>query len=86
MYKEILELYEFCKENGIWCEKEDFLDGYKLSFKNNSDCVQHRGSYGGKAGYVEFGFTYEKIDFEPIKLEDAKKFVLKHKKQLNKEV
>lgn len=82
-YEEIIELYDFCIENGINCEFASFLDGYSIVFARG-DVVQHHYSYGSGAGKVEFGFTgYEDVDFMPTSLEDAKAFVLEHKDKLS---
>lgn len=84
-YNEIKELYDFCVENGIICTFEPLIDGYAVVFNNGSDAVQHKGSYGHGSGCVEFGYTYEEIDFSATPLEGAKQFVLQHKDKLNRE-
>lgn len=82
-YKEIKELCIFCIENDINCRFEKFLDGHAITFAHG-DVVQHRGSYGSGAGYVEFGYTgYKDFDFVSTSLEDAKAFVLAHKDELS---
>lgn len=84
MYKEILELAEYCEKIGVEIEKENFIDGYALRFKNGGDVVQHRGSYGSKSGCVEFGYTgFPRTDFHTTPLKEAKAFVKRHKDKLN---
>ena len=84
MYKEILELEKYCDDIGVETRKETLLDGYVLRFNNGGDVVQHQGSYGGKAGCVEFGYTgFEEVDFKATLLEKAKEFVAEHKYELN---
>lgn len=81
-YKEILALERFCNEIEIAVEKEPFLDGWALRFKNGGDVVQHRFSYGGKRGCVEFAVGRQG-DFGATGIEKAKKFVEKYKDELN---
>lgn len=76
-YKEIQELYQFCKDNGIECEFGEMFGGYCITFKVG-DVVQHNASYGRHRGCVEFGYTGTKKDFVATTLEEAKKFVLEH--------
>ncbi len=40
-YKEIVELYEYCKSIGVHAEKSLFLDGLCIRFENGGDIVQH---------------------------------------------
>lgn len=81
-YKEILALERFCLEIGIAVEKESFLDGWALRFKNGGDVVQHGGSGGSKRGCVEFAVG-RRIDFSATGIEKAKKFVEEYKDELN---
>jgi hypothetical protein len=85
MYKEILELEEYCNEIGVAVRKETLYDGYILRFNNSGDVIQHSGSYGCRCGCVEFGYTnHETIDFYATPLKAAKVFIFKHKDELNK--
>lgn len=86
MYYEIRDLYDYCIEIGVSCELRRFLDGYSIIFANNADAVQHSCSYGSRSGCVEFAETgYEEVDYVSTPIERAKKFVLEHKEELNKE-
>lgn len=40
-YKEILELYDFCLKMEIDAKLEQLFDGFKLSFPNGGDFMQH---------------------------------------------
>jgi hypothetical protein len=75
MYKEIKELFKWCKKEKINCELLPLFDGYKLDFDGHRDVVQHFGSYRATEGYVEpYGFSKH---CEPVSLEEMKKIILK---------
>ncbi len=84
MYKEILELKDYCDKIGVAVKQERLIDGYALRFNNGGDVVQHMGSYGNDAGCVEFGFTNLGLDFCATPLKHAKEFVKRNKDKLNK--
>ncbi len=81
-YKEILALEKFCFENGIEVEKEHFLDGWALRFKNGGDIVQHHASSGSKKGCVEFAIG-RRFDFKATGVEKAKELLQEYKDELN---
>jgi hypothetical protein len=73
MYTEILELYNWCIGHSIPCEIELCWDGYKITFLDGSDFVQHKGSYCSEYGYVEpAGFS---LSYEPVTIEKAKELI-----------
>lgn len=73
MFKEIVELYNWCIGHSIPCVIDKLFDGYKITFPDTSDFVQHRYSYGSEYGRVEpAGFS---ISFEGVSLEMAKKLI-----------
>lgn len=73
MYTEILELYEWCIGHSIPCKIEMCWDGYKITFSDNSDFVQHKGSYDSEYGCVEpAGFS---LSYEPVTIEKAKELI-----------
>lgn len=75
MYKEIISLHEWCEEQNISCTISNLYDGYKITFKNGSDVIQHMGSYGSEEGYVEpAGFS---ISYAPVTIEQMKDLILK---------
>lgn len=80
-YKEIIELYEFCKEQGIAVSLERLFGGFIVRFPNGDDFVQHKGSYGADRGCVEPAIDCE-MDYSPVSLEDAKELVVQHKERL----
>lgn len=82
-YKEIIELFNYCKGIGVEVEFGYILDGYKLVFKNTDDVIQHYFSYGSFDGCVEFSCFDDDFSYRAISLEDAKQFVLKNKDKLN---
>ena len=84
-YKEIRKLRDFCIKNGVICNFERFMDGFRIRFNCGADVVQHKGSYGHGCGCVEFGYTHTEIDFTAATLEKAKQFILENKDRLNKE-
>lgn len=85
MYKEILELYEYCKKIGINATIEQLFDGYKITFPNGSDVIQHIYSYGAYDGCVEPAIN-SKLDFTAVSLKNAKQLIKRHKERLNNEV
>ena len=52
-YKEILELFEYCKEIGLNARLERLFDGHVIRFDGYGDIIQHEYSYGSKNGCVE---------------------------------
>lgn len=82
-YKEIINLYEYCQKIGVNAVLEDFLDGYAIRFQSGADFVQHKHSYGAKAGYVEPAIDC-RLDYTAVSLESAKKLVKRHKEKLNR--
>lgn len=83
MYNEILELYEFCKEQGIPCRLSSLFDGYKLWLFAGRDIVQHFGSYGSREGCVEPAIGCD-ADFTAVSLDRAKALLLQLKDILTK--
>lgn len=83
MYQEIVKLYHWCKANTIECTLTSLWDGYKISFKDGSDVVQHSGSYGSSNGCVEpagMPRAYTAVDIPTIK----KILLTRFKKSLDK--
>lgn len=81
-YPQILKLYEYCKKIGIDAELSELYDGYKITFANGSDVVQHAYSYLGSQGCVEPAIR-SKLDYSPTELKNAKQLVCRHKERLN---
>ena len=81
-YKEILELYEYCKESGVDAKLEEFIDGYAIRFKNGADFVQHKYSYDSNIGCVEPAAVDDEYDYTAVDLNTAKKLVDLHKAEL----
>ena len=79
-YKEIIELYEYCKEIGVQAELMPYFDGYVLNFRRG-DFVQHSGTHGGRYGLIE-PFIRCKFDLQGVTLEDAKRLVRKYRNEL----
>lgn len=84
-YKEILELYEYCKRLKIDARLEEMLYGYKICFKSGRDFVQHRYSYGSNNGCVEPAIGAAGFDYTAVDLETAKCLVKLHRKRLNRD-
>ena len=84
-YKEILLLYEYCKEIGINATLSELFNGYCIRFNNGGDVVQHFGSYGSGAGCVEpaIGCGCE-LDYTAVPLDEAKSLLKRYKEELNK--
>lgn len=81
-YKEINELYEYCKKIGIHAEISPFLDGFCIRFNNGGDVVQHMGSYGSGCGCVEPAIG-SRLDYKAVSLNNAKSLMRRHKADLN---
>lgn len=73
-YKEIKELFEYCKEIGIDATLEPLYDGFKICFPNGSDFVQHKYSYGSHIGRVEPAIGC-RLDYTAVHLDKAKTLV-----------
>ena len=82
-YNEILELYEYCNKIGVQATLEETWDGYAIRFPCGADFVQHYGSYGSKAGFVEPAIGC-KLDYTAVSLKSAKRLVEYHKNRLNR--
>ena len=83
VYKEIIELNEYCNKIGVETEIAPLFDGFIIRFNNGGDAVQHFGSYGSDIGCVEFACD-SKIDYQSCSLDNAKRFVRRNKAKLNK--
>ena len=83
-YPEILELRAFCIENGIKCRLTHLYDGYKISFPDGNDFVQHEFSYGSDEGFVEPAIGDKDFDFSAVGLDLAKSLVLKYRERLQR--
>ena len=83
-YKEIVQLYRFCRQIGICVRLEQFFDGYAIRFPHAQfgDFVQHNWSYGSTEGRVEPAINCS-LDYTGISLAEAKVLVQKHKDRLN---
>ena len=83
MFIEIVDLYDWIlKEFGDVVEFSRLWDGYKITFPNGADIVQHSGSYESKFGCVEpAGMPYA---YCPISIAKAKKIIEKNQKNLFK--
>ena len=81
MFNEIVKLYNWIiEEFGDVVEFEELWDGYKITFPNGADIVQHSYSYEGVSGCVEpAGMPYA---YQPITIEIAKKIITKNQKNL----
>lgn len=85
MYYEILAIESYCRQIGVETQRFENMGGYVLAFNNGSDVAQHRGTYGSKAGYVEFGYTgHKNYDIQGIDIYKALTFIKRHKDELNK--
>ena len=82
MYEEIQKLHRYCNKIGVISTLEEFFDGFALRFPNGGDFVQHFGSYGSMAGYVEPAIGC-KVDYTAVSLDSAKRLVKRHKERLN---
>lgn len=83
MFNEIVKLYNWIiEEFGDVVEFEELWGGYKITFPNGADIVQHSGSYKSELGCVEparMPYAYH-----PITIEKAKKIIIKNQKNLFK--
>lgn len=84
-YTEIRELHQFCCEKDIACTLEPKYDGFKLSFPDGADFVQHFASYGAYCGCVEPAGVDPNCDHTAVPLARAKELVLAHRKKLEVE-
>lgn len=82
-YKEIHCLYFYCLKIGLKVEISELFDGYKLSFPNGGDFVQHYGSYGSAVGCVEPAIG-SRLDYTAVSLTSAKSLVKRHRERLSK--
>lgn len=80
-YREIQELFEYCRKAGIDAVLEKLYDGYKILFPNGGDVVQHYGSYGAENGCVEPAIGC-RLDYSAVPLANAKRLVLRHRDRL----
>ena len=83
-YKEIQQLFEYCKTIGVYAELFSFLDGYCIRFQNGGDVVQHGFSYGNDCGCVEFAIGCKK-DYTAVSLKNAQAIIRRYKQKLNRE-
>lgn len=81
IFKEIFELYDYCKKIGIPTELEQCWDGYAIRFPSGGDFVQHGHSYGSFNGCVEPAIG-SRLDYSPVLLKNAKALVKRHKERL----
>ena len=84
-YIDIHKLFFYCKTIGVYAEISPLFDGWKITFKNGSDVIQHRYSYGSVYGCVEFAIG-SRADYRPTSLKNAKAIVRRHKEKLNGEL
>ena len=71
-YQEILLLADYWqKVLGGKCTISCLYDGYKLTFPNGADVIQHQYSYGSQEGCVEFAEVDDDIDFSAIDFNTA---------------
>ena len=77
MYKEIIELYNYCKSNNVECALQPLFDGFKLCLPDNGDFVQHMYSYGSGKGMVEPAIGCNR-DYRAISLVEAEILILKY--------
>lgn len=80
-YKEILELYEYCKKLSLPATLERMFDGFTIRFPNGEDFIQFKGSYGYDRGCVEPGIGC-RLDYSAVPLKKAKALVKYHKERL----
>ena len=80
-YFEIWALYVFCRKLGIDAEIMPLFDGWKLSFPDGSDFVQHEFSYGSGEGCVEPAIGCE-LDYSEVTLWRARALVTAHRERL----
>lgn len=85
-YSEILELKRYCDKIGVEAKLLYLFDGYTIRFNNGADFIQHDGSYGHDAGYVEPAGFNDNDDYTAVSLSKAKTLVRNNKDRLNKVV
>lgn len=66
-YKSIIVLEYFLKQRGIPYEMTRLMDGWKIAYPNENDCVfdviEHRGSYGKTQDLMEaYGDGIEDVE------------------------
>ena len=83
-YPEIKALFRYCYKKGIPCHITPIRDGYKITFPNGGDFVQHSGSYGANRGCVEPAIGC-RADYTAVPLKNARELVRRHKERLSKE-
>ena len=83
-YPEILELKRYCDKIEVEAKLQYLFDGYLIRFNNGADFIQHDGSYGHNAGYVEPAGFNDRDDYTAVSLSKAKTLVRKNKNRLNK--
>lgn len=81
-YEEIKLLHLYCLKQGIDAKLDFLYDGYKITFPNGGDFVQHQFSYGSDAGFVEPAIGC-RADYNAVSLENAKRLIRRHKERLN---
>lgn len=74
MYKEIVELYEYCKGLKVPCKLKPLYDGYKLEFLYGGDFVQHSFSWGSAHGRIEPAIGCD-LDYTACTLSVAKRLI-----------
>lgn len=84
-YKEILELFEYCRSIGLDASLENLFDGYIVRLSRYGDFVQHSFSYGSKYGCVEPAIGSE-MDYTAVSLEKAKELALQFKRKYEKAI
>lgn len=77
MYKEIVELYEYCKGLKIPCKLEPLYDGCKLAFLDGGDFIQHCFSWGSAHGRIEPAIGCD-FDYTACTLSMAKRLVVEY--------
>ena len=81
IYREIIELFDYCKKLGINAELIPHFDGYVIRFPNGSDFIQHKHSYGCNNGCVEPAVG-SRLDYSAVPLKNAKALVRRHRDKL----
>lgn len=71
-YKKI-QLLAMYWRNGLKseCTLLRIWDGYQIYFPNGADVIQHKYSYDGEKGCVEFAGVDDEIDYSPIDFNTA---------------
>ncbi len=81
-YEEIQKLYDYCLKIGINAELVKLYDGYCIIFPNDTDIIQHMGSYKNEF-CVEPAIGCRR-DYTPCSLDEARYLVRYHKERLNR--